>query len=157
MRNQNRVTVWLVAAIIFAFLPSVARAEKCLKYEPEVVTLTGKIYWKTFAGFPNYESIEAGDHKDIVGILGLEHQVCVAAGPGDSDRFNETVDDISEIQLDPIWHDVPNWPKYGESFKSERVIVVGTLYTRNWGFEHTQILMDLRIIKFIEGEKTPAR
>ena len=155
MKKRNRVTVWLVAAIIFAFLPSVARAEKCLKYDPEVVTLTGKIYWKTFAGFPNYESIEAGDHKDIVGILGLEHPICVVAEPGDED--NETVDDISEIQLVSTWRDVPNWPKHDEPLKHVRVVVAGVLYTANWGFEHTQILIAVKSIKFIKGKKTPAR
>jgi hypothetical protein len=41
-----------------------AAAPPCLKYEPEVVELKGKVKRVVFPGRPNYESVKAGDEPE---------------------------------------------------------------------------------------------
>ncbi|MBI5179743.1 MAG: hypothetical protein HZA04_10855, partial [Nitrospinae bacterium] len=134
-------------ATLLLFLHSPTFADECLKYEPEVVTLTGTLHKEIFPGFPNYSSIKKGDHADKVFILRLDQAICVVVEP--PDESNESAEDVLDIQLDGIRHQVPNWPKVNEQLKSTKVVVRGSLYHQQWGFEHTKVLMAVESISFI--------
>jgi len=58
----------IIAILMLFIIPSLLFAE-CMNYEPDAVSLTGKIIRKTFPGRPNYESIKAGDEPETYWIL----------------------------------------------------------------------------------------
>jgi hypothetical protein len=69
----------LIATGTYAPLSAQRRAHACVNYEPEIVTLTGTIRTRTFAGPPNYESVAKGDAREDVWLLRLAKPLCVAA------------------------------------------------------------------------------
>jgi len=53
----------------------------CLKYEPDGVTLTGRVVMKTFYGPPNYGETPAEDTREIQAQLELDQPICTQSGP----------------------------------------------------------------------------
>ena len=62
-------------------LPAVA-ARPCLKYDPDVVALAGKLERHTYPGNPNYESIARGDAAESGLYLHLDRSLCVTGNLG---------------------------------------------------------------------------
>jgi hypothetical protein len=77
-------------------IPSLLFAE-CVNYEPDLVSLTGKIIRKTFPGPPNYENIKTGDQPETYWILILTKPFCVNADTNDSLYSSES--GIKQVQL----------------------------------------------------------
>src|SRR5437773_9064287 len=97
MRLIHSMRLQLLALPVFILagycLP--VSAQKCLTYEPTVVSLTGTLRSQVFAGPPNYESIKRGDRKETAIILTLTAKTCTARNEGDDL-------DVSEIGIHEV-------------------------------------------------------
>jgi hypothetical protein len=129
-------------AIIFILLmiPSLLFAE-CLNYEPDSVSLTGKIFRKTFPGRPNFENIKDGDEPEIYWILALAKPFCVNGKFGDPYYSSES--GIKNVQLVFTGGE---YHKY-KILVGKNVIVRGHLFPMSTGHHHTNVLITVKEIK----------
>lgn len=148
---KKAIAVAMGVATLFLFHPSPAHADGCLKYEPEMVTLTGTVIVKRFPGPPEYSSIEAGDRTETVTIIKLDRPICVNADSASAVN-TEAEEDVAEIQIGPLYHLLPGWPKQFKRLKSKKAKVAGTLFHRHTGHHRTAILMDVKELDFIENK-----
>ena len=130
--------VTTLTVVAGAYLPVCAQ---CVKYEPSVVTLTGRLSSHLFPGPPNYESIKRGDQKERVIILTIAAPVCVDGG---SDAINEPENNIRDLQL--VIRKPADW-KTVERRLGKRVTVVGTLFHAHTGHHRTKVLVDVTDIR----------
>lgn len=134
----KQITFTLFLLILTA---NVVQAEQaCLKYEPEVVTLRGKIKRVTFSGRPNYESIKNGNEPERYWVLFLPKSICVQGNQKD-DPDSETEQGIKEIQLI-----IKNYDKY-RHLLGKTVSVSGTLMHAITGHHHTSVLLQVDEMK----------
>jgi hypothetical protein len=70
--------------------------DSCLDYAAQVVELDGEVIKQTFAGPPNYKSIEQGDTPETFWILHLVKPLCVNKG---TDRMDEVESNVRKVQL----------------------------------------------------------
>ena len=115
------------------------RAQTCLNYEPDVVTLTGVIRIRSFPGPPNFESVAKGDERENVWILRLRKPICVAA-KGDTDAETR----ITELQI--ALPRVEQVERYSP-FEDRRVTITGTLFRAETGHHHTKVLIAVTNLK----------
>jgi hypothetical protein len=111
-------------------------AQPCLKYEPEVVELKGKVKRVVFPGRPNYESVKAGDEPEPYYVLFLPKGVCVQGNPKD-DINSETEKDIKSMQLM-----ITDYKKY-RPLLGKNVAVKGKLMHSHTGHHHTKVLLQV--------------
>ncbi|MFZ1980474.1 MAG: hypothetical protein WAU61_04145 [Smithella sp.] len=98
---------YIIAIIVMLLmLPSIIFAE-CVNYEPDSVSLTGKIIRKTFPGRPNYENIKTGDEPETYWILILAKSLCVNAKPS---VYYESETGINQVQI--VFMDHNQYQKY---------------------------------------------
>jgi hypothetical protein len=125
-----------LALLSFAFaLMSSAQAE-CLKYEPEVVTVSGKLVRKTFAGPPNYESVKAGDAPETGFYLALKRPICAIASQGSEDNESTTNVSLVQLVLDARGYEQLR-PLLGKS-----VTIKGSLFSAHTGHHHAPLLLN---------------
>lgn len=113
-------------------------------YEPMVVQLTGLIQQQTFAGPPEWESVERGDQALTYWILHLNAAINV--GDDRFDFINEPEKNVLEIQL------VLNQQQHKryETYLEQPVQVSGTLFHQTTGYHFKKILMDVENIELLE-------
>jgi hypothetical protein len=114
-----------------------AQSEGCLKYEPELVKVSGFIERDTFPGRPNYESIKGRDKSEIYWILKLPKSICVIGKP--NDYVNESEDNILKLQL--VLTD-KQYKQY-HKFLGHKVIVSGTLFHSISAHHKTTVLINV--------------
>lgn len=124
------------AIIVLGLSASAAHAE-CVKENSEV-TVTGKIARETFAGPPNYESIEKGDKAERFWVLtGSEPvEVCAAearAKGASSGKFQLVLDEKQYQRF--------------ASFIGRPVAVKGTAWVAQTGHHHTAVLITVADIR----------
>jgi hypothetical protein len=121
-------------SLAFALMSS-AQAQ-CLKYEPEVVSVSGKLLRKTFAGPPNYESIKAGDAPETGFYLAVKPPICAIASQGSED--NESTSNVGLVQLvlDAKGYEQLR-PWLGKS-----VTIKGSLFSAQTGHHHAPLLLN---------------
>lgn len=131
-----------VFSLALASMPT-AQA-KCFKYEPEVVTVSGKLLRKTFAGPPNYESIRNGDAPETGFYLSVKQPICTIASQ--SAGADEAKSGVSLIQLvlKPEAYELLR-PLLGQS-----ITVKGSLFSAQTGHHHAPLLLN-----FVTVEGTP--
>jgi hypothetical protein len=115
--------------------PALALASGCASYTE--AELTGKLVSDTFAGPPNYESIEAGDAKETYFFLSLSPPICVAKGQSDS-ALEPAQDGVVSVQL------VLNGKSTYESlrpFLGKTITCRGSLFASHTGHHHAPVLM----------------
>jgi hypothetical protein len=114
-------------------------SSQCLSYEPSVVSITGSLIRKTFAGPPNYESVTRGDQPETYWLLRLSRPVCVSEDKADPD-LNPPRASINQIQLvlDPEVY------KSEQSLVGSKVVARGTLFGAHTGHHHTPVLLSVR-------------
>ena len=86
----------LLNLLFFSLFCSAAHAADCLKYEPEIVALSGTLHRATFPGRPNFESIADGDEAETGFYLTLAQPICTR---DDGSPEHEAHKDVREIQL----------------------------------------------------------
>jgi hypothetical protein len=113
----------------------IASAQKCLKYGPTAVSLTGTLRSQVFPGPPNYESIKRGDRKETAIILTLVAPTCTAGN--DPQGVEVTEMGVREMQL--VVTKTAHW-KIIRRRMGKRVVVTGTLFHAVTGHHHKRFL-----------------
>lgn len=129
-----------VGLLALAIAAEAFAAPPCLKYEPEVVELKGKVKRVVFPGRPNYESVKAGDEPEPYYVLFLLKGVCVQGEPK-NDINSETEKDIKSMQLM-----ITDYKKY-RPLLGKNVIVKGQLMHAHTGHHHTNVLVQVESMK----------
>src|SRR5262245_47206327 len=75
MSLHSNLRLLLTTSLFVLALSSMARAQSCLAYGPQV-SLSGTLRSQVFPGPPNYESIKQGDSKETAIILTLRRTTC---------------------------------------------------------------------------------
>jgi len=126
-----------VLAFLFLASGSVEAQRRPLHYEPEKVTLTGRLVYRTFYGPPNYGENPKTDSRETQPILILDSAVDVVANGGDpTDQTERGVKGITLV----VEHST-------RRFIGKRIAVEGTLFHANTGHHHTKVLMTVASIK----------
>ena len=130
-----RLLICLFALSLLAPASSPAQRRQ-LHYEPERVTLTGKLVYRTFYGPPNYGEDPKTDSRETQPVLILDSAVDVNTG---NDPADETERSVGRITL-VVQHTV-------KDFVGKRMVVEGTLFHAITGHHHTKVLMTVSSIK----------
>ncbi len=137
-----RVRFLILALCILAAYCLPASAQKCLEYDPAVVSLTGVLRSQVFPGPPNYESIKRGDRKETAIILTLAGKTCTTGNEGDDLDVSEA--GIREVQLVVMKN--ADW-KIVRRLMGKRAKVTGTLFHAHTGHHRTKVLIDVTNIR----------
>jgi hypothetical protein len=135
-KGETMRKVFSAAIFVLAFAAQTFAAPPCLKYEPEVVELKGKVKRVVFPGPPNYESVKAGDQPEPYYVLSLSKVVCVQGDPKDEIN-SETEKDIKSMQLM-----ITDYKKY-RPLLGKNVTVKGQLMHSHTGHHHTKVLVQV--------------
>jgi len=108
---------------------------KTVPYEPEIVTLSGKMYEKTYPGPPEYMSIEIGDQQETVMILALSEPIDVEKTSNEDDDFNETEKGVLEIQV-VFSESMPT-----KSLWNQEITLKGSLFHAHTGHHRRRVLI----------------
>jgi hypothetical protein len=137
---MNRAYIGTVFFMLL-LIPSLLFAE-CLNYEPDLISLNGKIIRKTFPGPPNYEDIKTGDEPETYWILIVTRPFCVNANTSDSIYSSES--GIKEVQL--VFMAASDEYKKYKNLVGKYVIVRGQLFPVQTGHHHTNVLITVKDI-----------
>ena len=130
-------------AVLQSFLVGPGAGQSCLPFEPKVVTLSGTLTVRAFAGRPNYEDTLRGDQPEHVWVLRLDRAVCVE--PDSSSRpLNDPQDNVREIQLAVVGDSL--LPRV-RSLVGHRITARGQLFSAQTGHHHTPVLLLLRDLR----------
>jgi hypothetical protein len=102
------------------------------------VTIGGTLIMRTYAGPPNYQSIQRGDSPERVRILRLDKSVCLY--PLANDRDNEIKLNVDEVQL--IFLE-PNFPRELPIDSLQPIFVTGQFFSAQSGHQHTPALLEV--------------
>ena len=141
---EDTLSKYLFAPLVVVFCLTAFNAPaQCLKYESDNVELVGTIYSKVFAGPPNYESVKAGDEKEIATILKLKTAICTRS-EGDANSFSVAESNVRRIQLvigeAEFWRAIRQ--NRGRSFR-----VKGSLFHSHTGHHRTRVLLTVSDLK----------
>jgi hypothetical protein len=134
----------ILLSVLVLFVASSVEAQPCLKYEPAVVKLEGKMYRQTWGPKQDVEPAET------YWILHLTKPVCVSADKAEG--LNDTdANDVTRVQL------VFTSDDKSKNYRNKKlrafvkahtpVIVTGTLYRAHTGHHHTEVLIIVRNIR----------
>jgi hypothetical protein len=113
---------------------------RVLRYEPEKVTLKGKVVSRTFYGPPNYGENPKTDSRESQYILILDSAVDVLVGSDPTDQTERNVRRVTLVVNDFAAH--PVRPLLGR-----HVLIEGTLFHAITGHHHTRVLITVSSIK----------
>lgn len=121
---------------------------RVLHYEPEKVTLTGRVVSRTFYGPPNYGENPRTDSKESQYILLLDSPVDVVGSK--DDLLTQTERGVTRVTLVVDDFDAhPVRPLLGR-----RVEVGGTLFHAHTGHHHTKVLIWVSSIRKAQGHSS---
>ena len=113
-------------------------------YQPEKVTLTGKLFLKTFPGPPNYESIKRGDRPERAWYLKLDKKIDVLLNKNIPAMGNDEDERNIELLQLAISYQKKEFKGFEKKFPvGSRVKMSGTLFRMFTGHHHTRVLLDL--------------
>lgn len=119
----------------------VARAQRWLSYEPEIVELDGRLVIQPKYGPPNYGEDPKTDQKVRVPVLVLSERVNMIADRGDG--FNaQPAYGIKQIQLAFIEGGIVY-----KNLVGQQVVVKGTLFHAHTGHHYTDVVMKVSSIE----------
>lgn len=144
----------LLAALTVSILCSTAQTSLCsaqskpksLSYEPDRVTLVGKVVSRTFYGPPNYGEDPATDSKEDQYILILDTPIDVI---GSIDPIDKTERGVKKLTL--VVFDFKTNPV--ESLLGKRVEVHGRLFHAHTGHHRTRVLIEVESIRAVPRSK----
>jgi Domain of unknown function (DUF4431) len=138
---------YLVLVFTFVAVSGTAHAQRCLAYEPQSVTLEGRIFRKDFPGPPNFESSARGDERMRYWILRLDSPVCVDRS---TNEVNVAEDHVREIQL--AFEDDAFYKKYRRVVaRGQRFRVAGSLFHQFSGHHVRKILIIVKSLEPLPG------
>jgi len=138
--DSAKKLIWIVA-LIYISASSTESQRRQLHYEPEGVTLTGRVVTRTFYGPPNYGENPKTDSKESQYILLLDSPIDVIATG--NDPIDQTERRITRLTL--VVFDFKKNPV--EPLIGKRVRVEGTLFHAHTGHHHTKVLIIVSSIK----------
>lgn len=110
----------------------------------DAVSLDGLLIRMTYAGAPNYESIENGDEPETYFVLKPDNPIDCA---NDSPQFGSN-------KLMQLSVEADDYKKY-QDLVGGRTTVIGTLLYSETGHHHTPLMIDTQLIK-TASSKAPA-
>lgn len=117
-----------------------ASRRRVLHYEPEKVTLKGRVVSRTFYGPPNYGENPKTDSRESQYILILDSAIDVVTGSDPTDQAERGVKRVTLVVDDFAAH--PVRPLLGR-----HVLIEGTLFHAHTGHHHTRVLIEVSSIK----------
>src|SRR5262245_54399986 len=138
---HTNLRLLLTTSLFVLALSSMARAQSCLAYGPQV-SLNGTLRSQVFPGPPNYQSIKQGDSKETAIILRLRRTTCTTGN--DPSGVDVPEKNICEMQL--VITESADW-QTGRRLKGKRVLVTGTLFHAITGHHRTKVLIQLSSIR----------
>src|SRR6266480_7670781 len=144
--NRAQKLIWICALIATYSDAHIAaslsdRNPKVLHYGPEKVTLTGKLFARTFYGPPNYGENPKSDSKENQYILLLDSAIdVVTTGSDPTDKTEHGIKKVTLVVSDFKAHPVKH-------LLGSRVKVEGTLFHATTGHHHTKVLLEVFSIK----------
>ena len=136
----------LILILIFAGFPTLALCqtsrEDCLRYEPTVVELKGKLSRRVFAGPPNFTSVKKGDAREVVWMLRLLKPICTGDDRNVTDEKNVTV--VQLVFLNPT----EQYARYRQ-LPGHTVVVSGRLFHWHTAHHRTRVLAKVDAIRKI--------
>lgn len=112
----------------------------CIK-DGDNVSFSGKVWRETFAGPPNYESIENGDEPETYWILTLDSPRCIIGISEDNKLYQ--IGNIARFQL-VLTSD--QYKKH-KGVLEHRAQINGQIFEGITGHHHTKALIDVKKIK----------
>jgi hypothetical protein len=112
-----------------------------LHYEPQVVTVRGRLMEITTHGPPNYGENPENDSIEYPVILVLTRPIRVQGDAG-SELNTETLTNITQVQLVIPGNVAVDFPPHYEG----EVEATGTLFHSHTGHHHTQVLMNVEML-----------
>jgi hypothetical protein len=104
-----------------------------LRYEPDVVTLTGTLREMTFPGLPNFEDVSKGDQPETGYYLEPAKPICTVAGAEDQPARQ----DVRLVQL--VLSDAGSSEL--KARLGQQITLTGTLFTSFTGHHHAPLLL----------------
>lgn len=136
-----------------AFVAATASSQtvppRCFEYEPEAVSVVGRIQRTAFPGPLNYSSIEDGDKREVQWVLHLSRPACVNGKVGD-DLNSGSESQIKEMQL--VILNQADWKRFAP-LVGKSVKVTGTLFHAFTGHHRTSILLTAQSIELQTSPK----
>jgi hypothetical protein len=129
------MTRLILIAAVLGSLSSATAGSACLRYEPEVVTISGELLSRTFAGPPEYLDVKNGDRPETVLLLLLDEPLCVQASPRD-ELNSESVGGVVLLQV------LPGPSGNTGSFVGKHVAITGKLSHAISGHHRTDVLVE---------------
>ncbi|MEA1677549.1 DUF4431 domain-containing protein [Nitrospirillum sp. BR 11163] len=142
----------LIAITTILFLENTAKSEtsECLKYTPEITTLTGTLWMRKYYGPPNYGEDPKTDSLDNFYFLELNRPICVSSEGhnSDDDSNDESEFNVTELQLDLYDPTRMKYPKERDLLKmiGRRFTITGTLWHAAYAHDHTPVYMNVKSI-----------
>jgi Domain of unknown function (DUF4431) len=133
---QMKCRICLLSLILVTAASTQAQRRQ-LHYEPDKVTLTGRIVYRTFHGPPNYGENRKTDSRETQPILILDSAVDVVAT--ENDPMNKTERGVTSITL-VVEHPI-------RTLRGKSVVTEGILFHAHTGHHHTKVLMTVSSIK----------
>ncbi|MBB5368240.1 MULTISPECIES: DUF4431 domain-containing protein [unclassified Janthinobacterium] len=127
-------TVLKIASIALCSFSYMTVNAACLKYEPEEVTLAGKLHRETFPGSPNFESVADGDERETGFYLTLAQPICTQADSGSDRQAHESVREVQLVLSKEQYASLR--PQLGQQLKLR-----GQLFSSFTGHHHADVLL----------------
>lgn len=125
------------------------RSNRQLRYEPEIVILTGRLVQRTYPGPPNYEDVGKGDRPETAWILQLDEPVDVLAA--DNDELQRNEQGICEVQLVFIAN-----AKARKAVRiGRRQEITGQLFSSITGHHHKDVLIAVKRVRHFQQKALP--
>jgi hypothetical protein len=111
-----------------------------LPYEPEIVTVSGKLTKETHPGSPNYEDISKGDAEETGFYLNLSKPICTVGtnSGGEESLSSYAQDNVTKVQLvlDDAGYELL------QKYLDKEVILQGALFSAHTGHHHASVLIN---------------
>ena len=111
--------------------------ESCLSYEPDTISISGKLERRTYPGRPNYESVAAGDEPEVPFYVVVEVPICTKVKEGQ--RFSVALTGVQLVQLNLT----PDQYKQLSVHLGKKVAFTGRMYEGQSGHHHALVVMYL--------------
>jgi hypothetical protein len=125
--------IYIVVATSATLLAQTSNVKQCAAYEPETVTLKGKLIRKAV--------INASDRKETIWVLKLNNEICVSADSNND--INSAYDEVKEVQL--VFNNA-QLAKF-RLLQNQNLSVTGTLFAGHTQYHFTEVLLIVSRVK----------